>query len=728
MHDAPAWVRLHQTLMPDYNRRATVYWWTVVPIGLVAVAWALWSVIGLPSEIGWQVALGVLMAAIAGAFPITIPRTKTSFGLGEIFSFLLLFLYGAEGAILAAAAEAAVGSARTSKRWTSRIGGPAIAALAMACAGGMLTGILSALKASGTGTIGVAVFSALILWFAITHFILNTVLIAALPRLKRGEWLRWHDISGSFGFTLALSAGSACGAAALAETFRENTLVVMLTVTPALALVLAVLRGYIGQQEAARALSETEAQAARREAEITARHLEEMHRIAFHDALTGLPNRRMLLDELSLAVQGSRADERKGYGLMFLDFDRFKLINDTLGHAAGDAFLVQVSQRLVAQVRESDLVARLGGDEFAILLRRSLAPEEIHELAGRIQQAVCQPYQVANTELTSSASIGITTSDRGYVQADDVLRDSDIAMYRAKATGKARHVVFDAQMHAEVSRRMRLEGDLRRALADGQVQVAYQPVYQLPDERLVGLEALARWTHPEFGVVQPQEFVPIAEESGLAIALTDYMLARACRQLQQWQARGPQWESLGIQVNLTDKDIAQRGLPERISAVLLRTSLRPRSLTLELTESIIMRRLASERPTLLELRSLGVKLAIDDFGMGYSSLGQLSALPFDSLKVDRTFIAGLGTDEGATGIVRTILQLGQSLGRNTVAEAVETPAQLQWLREAGCHAAQGNVLAEPMPAEAVDALLGRLEAAPSGAGRQTDEPLRLALH
>jgi EAL domain-containing protein (putative c-di-GMP-specific phosphodiesterase class I) len=198
--------------------------------------------------------------------------------------------------------------------------------------------------------------------------------------------------------------------------------------------------------------------------------------------------------------------------------------------------------------------------------------------------------------------------------------------------------------------------------------------------------------------------------------------------LQQWQARGPQWESLGIQVNLTDKDIAQRGLPERISAVLLRTSLRPRSLTLELTESIIMRRLASERPTLLELRSLGVKLAIDDFGMGYSSLGQLSALPFDSLKVDRTFIAGLGTDEGATGIVRTILQLGQSLGRTTVAEAVETATQLQWLREAGCHAAQGNVLAEPMPAEAVDALLERLEAAPSGAGRHTDEPLRLALH
>ena len=725
--ESPApWARLHRALMPDYNLRATVYWWTVVPLGLAAVGHALWSLAAMPGHEAVQVVVCVALATLAGAFPVTIPRTKTSFALGEVFTFLLLFLYGAGPATLAAAAEVAAASYRTSRRWTSRIGSPALGALSMMVTGTLLEAALAHFEHAGRLQFDVLVIAAL--WFALAHFVLNTVLIAALPRLKRGEWLHWHDITGSFGFTLVLSAASACSAAWLAETFRENTFIVMLTVTPALALVLTVLRGYIGRQEAARALSEAEAQAARREAEITARHLEEMHRIAFHDALTGLPNRRMLLEELQRAVERFQAGKDPGYGLMFLDFDRFKLINDTLGHAAGDAFLVQVSQRLVAQVREEDLVARLGGDEFAILLRRSILLDDIHDLATRIQQAVCKPYHVAGTELRSSASIGITTSARDYTVPDDVLRDADIAMYRAKATGKARHVIFDARMHAELTRRMRLEGDLRRALSEERLQLAYQPIYRLADRQLLGFEALARWTHPEFGEVKPEEFVPIAEECGLAIALTDYVLGRACSQLQAWHARGPQWSTLGVQVNLTDKDIAQRGLAERIRCVLMRSDVRPAQLTLELTESIIMRRIASERPTLMELRSLGVKLAIDDFGIGYSSMGQLSALPFDSLKVDRSFIAGLGTEEGATEIVRTILQLGQSLGRATVAEAVETPAQLQWLREAGCQAVQGNVLAAPMPAEAVDALLGCLEGMKSTPLGQAVEVTATAVH
>lgn len=706
--ESPApWARLHRALMPDYNLRATVYWWTVVPLGLAAVGHGLWSVASIPGHEALQVLVCVLLATLAGAFPVTIPRTKTSFALGEVFTFLLLFLYGPGPAALAAAAEVAAASYRTSRRWTSRIGSPALGALSMMVTGTLLEAALGHFKHAGPLQVDVLVVAAL--WFALAHFVLNTVLIGALPRLKRGEWLHWRDITGSFGFTLVVSVASAVGAAWLAETFRENTFIVLLTVTPALALVLAVLRGYIGRQEAVRALSEAEAQAARREAEITARHLDEMHRIAFHDALTGLPNRRMLLDELQRAVERFKAGDSPGYGLMFLDFDRFKLINDTLGHAAGDAFLVQVSRRLVDQVHEEDMVARLGGDEFAILLRRSSLLADIHDLANRIQQAVCRPYHVAGTELRSSASIGITTSERDYAVPDDVLRDADIAMYRAKATGKARHVIFDADMHAELARRMRLESELRRALNDGQLQLAYQPIYRLADRQLLGFEALARWTHPELGVVHPQEFVPIAEECGLAISLTDYVMARACRQLHAWQGRGPRWAALGMQLNLTDKDIAQRGLPDRVRNVLRQSDIRACHLTLELTESIIMRRIASERPTLLELRSLGVKLAIDDFGIGYSSFGQLSALPFDSLKVDRSFVAGLGTEEGATEIVRTILQLGQSLGRATVAEAVETTAQLQWLSEAGCHAVQGNLLTRPMTAEAIDALLDSLD-------------------
>ena len=723
---AMPWTRLNQALMPDYNRRAATYWWTVLCGGAVVLAYCAVMVAALPAPALLQVATCVVLAALGGSFPIVIPRTKLSVALGEFFTVLLLFLHGPEAAVLSAAAEAAMASIRTSRRWTSRLGSPATAALSMAVTGHLAWAALAWLGAasapSAAALVGVAA------WFALLQFLLGASLTALLLRLKRGEWLRWSDLTGSLGFLPALSTASACAAAALAATFPESAFVVMLTVTPALALVLAGLRGFLGHQEAARALSEAEAEGAKREAEITVRHLGEMHRIAFHDALTGLPNRRMLLADLGRMVERCRSDARQGYGLMFLDFDRFKLINDTLGHAAGDAFLVQVSQRLVAQVREEDLVARLGGDEFAILLRRRLTPEALHDLAHRIQHIVCQPYEVAGTELTSSASIGITTSERGYEVADDVLRDADIAMYRAKAAGKARHVIFDARMHAELARRMRVEGELRRTLAEGELQVAYQPIRALRDGSLIGFEALARWTHPELGTVHPVEFVPIAEEAGLATALTDFVLARASQQLCQWQSRSPRWERLVMHVNISDRDLAQRGLAERVSAVLLRSGLRPHCLVLELTEGIIMRRIGSERAALEELRGLGVKLAIDDFGIGYSSLGQLSSLPIDSLKIDRTFINGLGTEPAAAEIVRTVLQLARSLGRVAVAEGVETPAQLAWLKASGCDAVQGHLLDRALSVQAVGALLEGLEGSQPQGQPESGEAARLAVH
>jgi diguanylate cyclase (GGDEF)-like protein len=729
---ASPWTRLNRVLMPDYNRRATLYWWTVVPAGALVVAYAAWSVASLPGHALLQVVVCALLAAAGGYFPVVIPRTRMVFALGEFFTFLALFLLGPAAAVLAAALEAATGSARSSRRWSSRIGAPALAGLSMAVVGHAAMGVLAWIRADGPPS--TAALAAVALWFAPLHYLLNTALVATLPRLKRGQWLHWKDLGGGTGFVMAVTVALACLAAGLAGTFHEDALMLTLTVAPALALVLTWMRGFFGQQEAARAISDAETEAAQRQAEITTRHLQEMHHIAFHDALTGLPNRRMLLEELGGMLARCRADPDAGYGLMFLDFDRFKVVNDTLGHAAGDTFLVQVSQRLLGQVRADDLVARMGGDEFAILLRRPLTPEAVQDLAARIQQVVSQPYALAGTTVTSSASIGITSCERGYQVPEDALRDADIAMYRAKAAGKARHVVFDAQMHAELSRRMRLERELRRALAEGSLQVAYQPIYGLQDHQLLGFEALARWSHPELGTVPPDEFVPIAEEGGMARALTDFVLARACGQLHAWQARGPKWQKLFVQVNLSDRDLAQRGLAERISAVLLRTGLRPRSLALELTEGIIMRRIGDERSTLLELRGLGVRLAIDDFGIGYSSLGQLSALPIDSLKVDRTFVAGLGKVAGAAEIVRTVLQLGQSLGRSTVAEGVETPAQLEWLRQAGCDAVQGNLLGRALPAEAIEALLERLERLerldPGAPDRRspTGEPAGLPLH
>ena len=700
--------------MPDYNRRATAYWWTVVPLGFLAVAWAIADLAARPWPVLLQITAGIVMAGVAGSFPVTIPRTKTSFALGEVFTFLLLFMHGVAPAVLAAAAEAAVASTRTSSRWTSRIGGPALTAISMSATGAMLQWML-ALSPSQAG-ISLAALAGIALWVSIVHFVLNTILVAALPRLKRGEWLRWSDVTGSFGLTLVVSALCACASAVLSASFRGQSLTAFLTVTPALVMLLMVVRSYVGQQEAHRALSEAEAQAARREAEITAEHLKETHHIAFHDALTGLPNRRMLLDELARSVLQARADPAgSGCVLMFLDFDRFKLINDTLGHAAGDRFLVMVAERLVGQVRPGDLVARLGGDEFAVLLRPWAPREVVEDIARRIQEAVRKPYLVAGNELTSSASIGITSSEHRYDNPDDMLRDADIAMYRAKSAGKARHVIFDSTMHAELARKMRLEADLRHAVADGSLQVAYQPIFSLPDRRLTGFEALARWRHPEFGDVEPQEFIALAEESSLVLEITDLVLSRACSQLRRWQGMDPAYADLELRVNVADKDIAQRNLLPRLKTVLQASGLPATHLTLELTEGVIMRRLATERGALEDLRDFGVRLSIDDFGMGYSSLVHLSSLPIDSLKIDRSFVADLFMRDRAATIVRTILGLGRSLGMQVVAEGIETRAQFDWLLEAGCLVGQGRHLAHPLDARAVEKLLADLAVRPEAA-------------
>ena len=705
----PLLQRLHQTLLPDYNRRAAVFWWLTVSAGSVGIAWALWSLARSPADQVGQVVTGILLAVAAAFFPIVLPRTKSAFSAGEVFIFMLLLLHGTHAAMLAAAAEAAVASSRVSKRWSSRIASPAMCALSIGVAGTLLQLVLAHLDSIGLRSSAVVAIATL--WAAIVQFLINSVLVSSQLRLKRGERPTWSDVAGNFGVTAAVNAASACAAAMMAITFHATGLSTILVVGPPLALLLAILHAFFKQQEANRTIAEANAQAARREAEITVQHLQEMHHIAFHDALTGLPNRRRFVEELSKVVQRAVDDPQHGFAVMFLDFDRFKFINDSLGHAAGDEFLQLVARRIASRVRPDDLVARLGGDEFALLLRRAQPEQGVVELATRIQEAVSQPYRVAGTEITSSASIGITVSTHGYDKPGDVLRDADIAMYRAKATGKARHVLFDSTMHTEIARRMRLEGDLRRAIADGALEVAYQPILDLGDERLLGFEALARWTHPEFGTIAPLEFIAIAEESSLVVQITDLVLARACADLRRWHGRGANCSALRLHVNISDKDVAQRNLPQRIQGALFEAALRPEHLVLELTEVILMRRLTTERQVLEDLRQFGIGLSIDDFGMGYSSLAHLSSLPIDSLKIDRSFIDGLLTRPTDAAIVRTILDLGRSLGRQVVAEGIENAGQLSALRTLGCAFGQGHFLSSPLSAQAVDALIDRLDVA-----------------
>ncbi|MFO1271669.1 MAG: EAL domain-containing protein [Rubrivivax sp.] len=441
--------------------------------------------------------------------------------------------------------------------------------------------------------------------------------------------------------------------------------------------------------------------------DISSRRLAEsrLQHIAFHDSLTDLANRACFHERLEVAVERSRTDGGACFAVMFLDLDRFKVVNDSLGHIAGNQLLREVAQRLAACVRPNDLVARLGGDEFAILLDGLAATEDGLRLAERVLAALMRPVSINGTEVMPGASVGITFSDLGYRTVDEVLRDADLAMYEAKAAGRGRVARFDASMHRRVAEKLALEADLRHAIGEGRLALLFQPIYELSPYRLAGVEALARWTHPTRGPVSPAVFIALAEEAGHIEALTDWVLEQAVSQMAVWRRGGPGRADLGLQVNVSGRDLVRPDFVEQVQQCLQRHELAPHALTLEITETTLMSRIDLALQTLGRLRDLGVRIAIDDFGTGYSSLAYLSTLPIDSLKVDRSFVMGLDERPQNVEIVRAVLNLGRSLGRRVVAEGIETPGQLATLRRLGVAFGQGYLLAKPQRADQVDQLL-----------------------
>ena len=430
----------------------------------------------------------------------------------------------------------------------------------------------------------------------------------------------------------------------------------------------------------------------------------ELHHIAYHDSLTDLSNRNGFNERLRGVIERC-GQPGSSFAVMFLDLDRFKVVNDSLGHAAGNELLRQVAQRLQAQMGPGDLVARLGGDEFAMLLEGVAQHEFALKRGEQILHALQQPIRIMGTELQAGASIGVTFSDLGPRTADEVLRDADLAMYAAKAQGRGRVAVFDTSMHARVAERMLLEAELRRTLANDGLSLAFQPLYDLSPYRINGFEALARWVHPERGFIGPGVFIPLAEECGLISELTRWMIERSVRELARWHAELPHLRHLGVHVNVSGRDMADPALVPYVRQVLQRHGLAPERLTLEITESVLMESLTAALATLNALRDLGVRFSIDDFGTGYSSLSYLSTLKFDSLKIDRSFVTGLAEDPQALEIVRAVLNLGRSLGKKVIAEGIETPAQLAALKQLGVPVGQGYLMSRPLPAAKIDALL-----------------------
>jgi diguanylate cyclase (GGDEF)-like protein/PAS domain S-box-containing protein len=790
--------------MKDYTTAARWYWWTVVFLGVWALIYAIARVADFQGTVLLQVLIGALVAAIVGLFPVRVPGAKTAVAGGEIFIFLILMVFGAPAAVLAAALEGLVASWRASKRWTSRIVTPAMASIGMLVCGTAFDFARAGLAKLGMNS---AALLTLAMVFAVAYWAANTLLTSALIALKRGEGftpLRW--LRDMLWMGLAYVAGASI-AGVLYLGFKQFGLPALMIATPLIAMFLSTAHNYFQRKEAdarhmeelkesesrfhsafthaaiGMALVTTEGKfiqankafsqmlgrgtAALLEADLTqlvhpedlpalqgpvdklvkgelssvhaelrGRHLDgsdvwmslnislardwqfkthnlivqaqdvsarrraeaELYHNAYHDSLTQLSNRAHFDEQLARAIARVQRHPQQRFAVMYLDFDRFKLVNDSLGHRAGDELLVNVGRRLRAMLRPTDVLARLGGDEFAILVEDLARQRDAIDLAERVHRELEKPIKLGAMDVTVSASIGITFSTNNYQTSDQIIRDADIAMYKAKSRGKAQYAVFDSSLHRHVSEQLQLEQELRRALGQGQLMLEYQPICTLADRKLTGFEALVRWNHPERGMLEPASFIPVAEETGLIVPLGNWVLSEACRQMGQWRSIRNGSE-LGMSENVTSLQLPHPDFVSQVGRALQAAEMRPSQLTLEVTESVLMNGIENAVTTLAALRQMGVTLSIDDFGTGYSSLSYLATLPIDALKIDRSFIDRMSREAEGSEIVKAIFKLGQALSKKVYAEGIETGTQLALLQELGCEFGQGFLLSRPVGAE-----------------------------
>jgi len=443
--------------------------------------------------------------------------------------------------------------------------------------------------------------------------------------------------------------------------------------------------------------------------DITARKTAEEQLVhdAFHDALTSLPNRSLFIDRLDHVIAGSRRQDSSLYAVLFLDLDRFKVVNDSLGHTVGDSLLIEVGCRLKSCLRPGDTVARLGGDEFAILLEHIADAAGAEEVTRRIEKALAAPFRIQGQDVYTTPSIGIAVKSDRYEWPEQILRDADIAMYEAKANGRARHEFFDADMHASVIDRLQLEADLRIAVDRREgFALHYQPIMDLQNHSLTGFEALIRWNHATRGVIYPLEFIPLAEETGLIVPLTDWIIGEACRQLKTWQGKFPSDPPLTMSVNVSSRVLLQQDFAESVASRLRAEGIEPGTLALEVTESVIMEHTEPVLDTITRLQKMGIRIHIDDFGTGYSSLSYLHNFPVNALKIDRSFIAKMSSANENQEIVKTIIALAQNLNLKVIAEGVELNHQLAAVSGLACQYGQGFIFSRPQPPETLETWIG----------------------
>jgi len=655
--------------------------------------------------------LFLLTVVISSRIAIKVPRVNTTITVADSFVFLTLLLYGPEAAVIVAAADGLSAGRHLSKRWITVLFNAAAAGSAAFITGAIARVLFGANFHVDTQSLSTSLV--LLSTVAVCQYAAHTWIVAICLACKsdRPIWQTWANNYLWSSLTYFIGAFVAGGIIKLEGSISFYAVLAPL---PIISIIYFTYEKYLEDIRATAAQAE---HAERERAEQAERHVEELNRYvkklesagreleesrehfrhaAFHDALTGLPNRSLFSDHLRVALRRAHQNEKYLFGVLFLDLDRFKNINDSLGHPCGDELLKLVARRLEGCIRQTDMVARFGGDEFAILLDAIQDVSDAVRVAEKVQEAISAPFKLASHEAITTASIGVALSTSGYTEAEDIIRDADTAMYRAKDRGKARCEIFDTAMHTRAVTLLRLESDLRRALEKDELCVYYQPIVSLASGELHGFEALVRWRHPERGIVSPDDFVPLAEETGLILPIGLRVLWDACNQLRKWQQYSLSNRDLIMSVNLSGKQLMQPDLIERIEEVLHESQINPWHLKLEITETVVMENPELAAVTLAKLRSLGVRLSIDDFGTGYSSLSYLNRFPVDTLKIDRSFVTSMNAADENLQIVKTIVTLAGNLGMQVVAEGVETEEQLDQLRSLKCQYGQGFYFSRPL--------------------------------
>ncbi len=700
------------------------YMWLVIAAGAAIFGYSTYT---LPyQQLDFRfLLLFSLTVAISSGIGIRVPRVNTTITVADSFVFLTLLLYGPEAAVIVGASDGLSSGLRISKRLITVLFNAAATSLAV-----FLTGTIVRILFGYPISLGTEAPSAVVLILcvaALVQYLSHTWIVAICLACKsdRPLWQTWatHYLWSSL--TYFVGAFVAGGIINLQTTISFYAVLAPL---PIISIIYFTYEKYLEDIRATAAQAEraereraeaehARAEAERLRAEQAELHVEELNRYvqklertsrelqesrehfrhaAFHDALTGLPNRTLFTDHLRVALGRARQNDQYLFCVLFLDLDRFKNINDSLGHPCGDELLILVARRLEACIRQTDMIARFGGDEFAILLDGLQDSSDAIGVAEKVQKAISAPFKLHNHEAVTTASIGVALGTNNYSEAEDVIRDADTAMYRAKEHGKARYEIFDTAMHTRAVTLLRLESDFRRALENEELCVYYQPIISIASGELHGFEALVRWQHPERGIILPSDFIPLAEETGLIVPLGLSVLRQACNQLWNWQQRSVLNRYLIMSVNLSGKQLMQPDLTAQIEEVLRESHLDPWHLKLEITETVVMENSELAAITLAKLRGLGVRLSIDDFGTGYSSLSYLNRFPVDTLKIDRSFVTRMSQADENLQIVKTIVTLAGNLGMEVIAEGVETEDQLNQLKALKCQYAQGFLFSEPL--------------------------------